>query len=77
MLVQAGLCLTCSETTLLVFPRGGSVVLSRVGCLCMTGVNPDLTASPGAVRSRESEFSVKIYGFYFLYSKMHCVYDMC
>ena len=24
MLVQAGLCLTCSETTLLVFPRGGS-----------------------------------------------------
>ena len=24
MLVQAGLCRTCSETTLLVFPRGGS-----------------------------------------------------
>ena len=24
MLVQAGLCWTCSETTLLVFPRGGS-----------------------------------------------------
>ena len=24
MLIQAGLCLTCSETTLLVFPRGGS-----------------------------------------------------
>ena len=24
--VQAGLCQTCSETTLLVFPRGGSVV---------------------------------------------------
>ena len=24
MLVQAGLCQTCSETTLLVFPRGGS-----------------------------------------------------
>ena len=24
MLVQAGLCLTCSEITLLVFPRGGS-----------------------------------------------------
>ena len=24
MLVQLGLCLTCSETTLLVFPRGGS-----------------------------------------------------
>ena len=26
VLVQAGLCLTCSETTLLVFPRGGSYV---------------------------------------------------
>ena len=24
VLVQAGLCRTCSETTLLVFPRGGS-----------------------------------------------------
>ena len=27
MLVQAGLCRTCSETTLLVFPRGGSTVV--------------------------------------------------
>ena len=26
MLVQAGLCRTCSETTLLVFPRGGSIL---------------------------------------------------
>ena len=26
VLVQAGLCQTCSETTLLVFPRGGSNV---------------------------------------------------
>ena len=26
MLVQAGLCGTCSETTLLVFPRGGSYI---------------------------------------------------
>ena len=26
MLVQVGLCLTCSETTLLVFPRGGSII---------------------------------------------------
>ena len=25
VLVQAGLCRTCSETTLLVFPRGGSI----------------------------------------------------
>ena len=25
--VQAGLCRTCSETTLLVFPRGGSILL--------------------------------------------------
>ena len=30
MLVQAGLCQTCSETTLLVFPRGGSFVLRFV-----------------------------------------------
>ena len=28
VLVQAGLCLTCSETTLLVFPRGGSNAVS-------------------------------------------------
>ena len=27
VLLQAGLCRTCSETTLLVFPRGGSHVL--------------------------------------------------
>ena len=26
MLLQVGLCRTCSETTLLVFPRGGSIV---------------------------------------------------
>ena len=25
VLVQLGLCLTCSKTTLLVFPRGGSI----------------------------------------------------
>ena len=29
MTVQAGLCQTCSETTLLVFPRGGSYILFR------------------------------------------------
>ena len=29
MLVQPGLCRTCSETTLLVFPRGGSFVCIR------------------------------------------------
>ena len=29
VLVQAGLCRTCSETTLLVFPRGGSFVCHR------------------------------------------------
>ena len=28
MLVQASLCRTCSETTLLVFPRGGANVVS-------------------------------------------------
>ena len=27
VLVQVGLCRTCSETTLLVFPRGGSIML--------------------------------------------------
>ena len=27
VLVQPGLCLTCSKTTLLVFPRGGSFIL--------------------------------------------------
>ena len=27
VLVQAGFCRTCSETTLLVFPRGGSYIL--------------------------------------------------
>ena len=29
VLVQVGLCRTCSETTLLVFPRGGSYILPR------------------------------------------------
>ena len=40
MLVQAGLCRTCSETTLLVFPRGGSIIkintdfeISSIFCL--------------------------------------------
>ena len=28
VLVQFGLCRTCSETTLLVFPRGGSYIVS-------------------------------------------------
>ena len=30
VLVQVGLCRTCSETTLLVFPRGGSVVRNKL-----------------------------------------------
>ena len=30
VLVQVGLCLTCSETTLLVFPRGGSFVSDSI-----------------------------------------------
>ena len=30
VLVQAGLCRTCSETTLLVFPRGGSNIDASV-----------------------------------------------
>ena len=30
MLVQAGLCQTCSETTLLVFPRDGSYLICRL-----------------------------------------------
>ena len=32
VLVQAGLCRTCSETTLLVIPRGGSYVLYLTLC---------------------------------------------
>ena len=30
MAVQAGLCQTCSETTLLVFPQGGSFLFSHL-----------------------------------------------
>ena len=30
VLIQAGLCQTCSETTLLVFPRGGSYIWSII-----------------------------------------------
>ena len=38
-MVQAGLCQTWSETTLLVFSQDGSfVVLSCVGCLCIARV---------------------------------------
>ena len=46
VLVQVGLCWTCSETTLLVFPRGGSIIaifyfqaacLSRDGQYMMMG----------------------------------------
>ena len=35
VLVQAGLCRTCSETTLLVFPRGGS----HISCSVIDDVN--------------------------------------
>ena len=34
VLVQAGLCRTCSETTLLVFPRGGSYLFQE-GIMCL------------------------------------------
>ena len=46
VLVQVGLCRTCSETTLLVFPWGGSillVVLSCIGCLWIIDVSQDLS----------------------------------
>ena len=36
MLVQAGLCQTCSETTLLVFPRGGSYIATWANFVKMT-----------------------------------------
>ena len=38
VLVQAGLCRTCSETTLLVFPGGGSYVCFPImlNAVCMT-----------------------------------------
>ena len=54
MLVQAGLCRTCSETTLLVLPRGGSFVCilnkketqqlysSSKACACAEQTFPDL-----------------------------------
>ena len=38
MLVQAGLCRTCSETTLLVFPRGGSYDISLCLFVCAAAV---------------------------------------
>ena len=42
MTVQAGLCQTCSETTLLVFPRGGSNTLKahcfNTTCICSNSV---------------------------------------
>ena len=34
VLVQVGLCRTCSETTLLVFPRGGSIMITAGKFLC-------------------------------------------
>ena len=39
MLEQAGLCRTCSETTLLVFPRGGSFVHKLLFLLCLRNDN--------------------------------------
>ena len=33
MLVQVGLCWTCSETTLLVFPRGDSIVDGQIDAI--------------------------------------------
>ena len=43
VLVQAGLCRTCSETTLLVFPRGGLYVVSwlhSTTCSTIAGSSP-------------------------------------
>ena len=34
-LVQASLCQTCSETTLLVFPRGGSYIWTRTASVTL------------------------------------------
>ena len=42
MLVQPGLCRTCSETTLLVFPRGGSYVSSPSSVLVQYTLGPPL-----------------------------------
>ena len=33
VLVQLGLCRTCSDTTLLVFPRGGSNIIRDIGTI--------------------------------------------
>ena len=39
VLKQAGLCRTCSETTLLVFPRGGSIDVFIPVCLIMSSTD--------------------------------------
>ena len=59
MLVQAGLCRTCSETTLLVFPVGGSIhnivgfILKQtvfLVCTCMVRTTPSFLRQPTRLR---------------------------
>ena len=58
VLVQAGLCRTCSETTLLVFPRGGSYVMN-------THINTfaGICNIIDGVRDNNAKFSLKICPF--------------
>ena len=71
MLVQVGLCRTCSETTLLVFPRGGSniVLIHPVLIVCVkkklkcfsidnTGTCEDSEASEPGVEGVPGDFSL-------------------
>ena len=49
VLVQVGLCRTCSETTLLVFPRGGSfIIFSAVSVSGLYGVPTSRDNSPNS-----------------------------
>ena len=45
VLVQAGLCRTCSETTFLVLPRGGSFILTLQKTATIPKPSADLDAS--------------------------------
>ena len=76
MLVQAGLCRTCSETTLLVFPRGGSYILSCRDCsdakelLCDAGRRTDTYPWANDVQQENATCKVIIQINDFIYSNI-------
>ena len=53
MTVQAGLCQTCLETTLLVFPRGGSFVLVSILQTTQQKIFLDSLSSCGTANCQE------------------------